>query len=194
MTLVDLRQELLQMLDLDMRVRGELAADGSLFNGYHPLMERVHRENAARLREIIEVHGWPNVDLVGAQGAEAAWMIAQHSIGEPEFMRLCRDLLLSASSLGQVPKKHFAFIDDRIHVFEGKPQRFGTQLRGGPTGLEPCALEDPGNVDAWRREVGLPDLAEVLASSRSNPPPRAQSQSVQDAAELKWRRDMGWIQ
>ena len=30
-------------------------ADGSLFEGYHPRMEAVHRHNAARLREIAEV-------------------------------------------------------------------------------------------------------------------------------------------
>jgi hypothetical protein len=54
-----LRDELLAMAAEDRAVRAELAADGSLFAGYHPRMEAVHRRNAARLTEIIEAHGWP---------------------------------------------------------------------------------------------------------------------------------------
>src|SRR5690349_3021734 len=103
----------------DQLVRAELAADGSLFEGYHPRMEAIHRANAARLREIIAAHGWPGKSLVGTDGAQAAWRIAQHAIGEPDFMRHCRDLLNEAHARGEVPGWHFAFIDDRIRVFEG---------------------------------------------------------------------------
>lgn len=49
----DLRAELVAMEADDLRVRARLAADRSLFHGYHPEMEAVHRRNAARLREII---------------------------------------------------------------------------------------------------------------------------------------------
>ena len=37
-----LRNELVQMDDHDQAVRAELAADGSLFQGYHPRMAAVH--------------------------------------------------------------------------------------------------------------------------------------------------------
>lgn len=50
-------------------------------------MEAVHRKNASRLKEIIAAHGWPDHDLVGADGTLAAWFIAQHAIGEPDFQR-----------------------------------------------------------------------------------------------------------
>lgn len=33
----------------DERVRAELAADGSLLDGYHPRMAEAHRRNASRL-------------------------------------------------------------------------------------------------------------------------------------------------
>ena len=77
------RDQLLRMDARDQTVRGELAADGSLFKGYHPRMEAVHRENAAKLRDIVLRVGWPGEKLVGKDGAHAAWRIAQHSIGEP---------------------------------------------------------------------------------------------------------------
>lgn len=44
-----LREELLATEAEDRRVRAELAADGSLFDGYHPRMAEVHRRNAGRL-------------------------------------------------------------------------------------------------------------------------------------------------
>jgi hypothetical protein len=34
-------------------------------------MEAVHRRNAARLRELIALHGWPAEDIAGKDGAEA---------------------------------------------------------------------------------------------------------------------------
>ncbi len=55
--LPSLREGLLAMAAEDRRVRAELAADGSLFDGYHPRMAEVHRRNAARLTEILDRHG-----------------------------------------------------------------------------------------------------------------------------------------
>ncbi len=67
-----MRSELVAMDDHDQVVRAQLAADGSLFQGYHPRMAAVHDTNAGRLREIIREHGWPTIALVGLEGANAA--------------------------------------------------------------------------------------------------------------------------
>jgi hypothetical protein len=64
----ELRAELLALAAEDRRVRSELAATGELLAmGYHPRMEKVHREHAARLRAILAEHGWPDEELVGAE-------------------------------------------------------------------------------------------------------------------------------
>jgi hypothetical protein len=143
-----LRDELLRMDARDQAVRVELAADGSLWKGYAPRMEKVHRENAERLREIIAKVGWPGQSLVGPDGATAAWRIAQHSIGEPDFMRWCLKLLGEASQRGDAPRWQFAMMDDRIRTFEGRPQRYGSQLRDTVNGLAPYPLEDPARGSA----------------------------------------------
>src|SRR5579862_2134209 len=82
-----LRQELIAMRAEDLRTREELLLSGELGRGYSPRMEAVQRRNARRLRQIIADHGWPDADLVGADGTLAAWFIAQHAIGEPDFQR-----------------------------------------------------------------------------------------------------------
>jgi hypothetical protein len=188
-----LRDELLRLEAYDQAVRAELAADGSLFESYHPRMAAVHRAHAARLREIISEFGWPGEAMVDRDGAKAAWLVAQHSIGEPDFMRRCRTLLDEASARGEVPRWHFALMDDRIRVYEGRPQRYGSQLRGGPDGLEPFPLEDPAKVEQWRRELGLPPLDEIIARSRAHPPPSPRDPAAKEAQEYAWRREVGWI-
>jgi hypothetical protein len=189
----ELRDQLLRMDAHDQTVRGELAADGSLFKGYHPRMEAVHRANAEKLREILKRVGWPGEKLVGKDGAVAAWRVAQHAIGEPDFMRECRKLLDEASQRGDAPRWQFAMIDDRIHAFEGSPQRYGTQLRDTVNGVAPYPLEDVKQVEKWRQEVGLPRLGELLSGLRETPPPTAEEIAEQEAAKLAWRRKVGWI-
>lgn len=126
-----LRAELTAMDDHDQAVRAELAADGSLFRGYHPRMAAVHDANAIRLREIIHEYGWPTTALVGPDGARAAHRIAQHAINHPDFMRECRRLIMEASDRGEIPRDQFAYLDDRIRVYEELPQLYGTQWRDG---------------------------------------------------------------
>jgi len=190
----ELRAELMQMDDYDQAVRAELAADGSLFDGYHPRMAAVHDANAARLRAIIVTHGWPTERLVGVDGAKAAHRIAQHSINHPDFMRECRRLLDEASTNGEVPRWQFAYIDDRIRVYEGLPQRYGTQWRDGPHGLEPYPIEDPDHVDERRAELGLPSLAELRASAPPERPLNPEAARRLEEQELAWRRAVGWIE
>src|SRR5207247_1273888 len=65
----------------------DLARDGSLFQGYHPRMEALHQRHATRLAALIDAHGWPGRSRVGEEGAQAAWLILQHAIGNPPLMR-----------------------------------------------------------------------------------------------------------
>ncbi len=188
-----LEKALLDMEAHDQAVRAELTAAGALNVTYHPRLEEVHRANSSRLRQIIAVFGWPGVALVGENGAKAAWRIALHSIGEPAFMRQCRDFIDNASQNGDAPRWQFAIIDDRIRVYEGRPQRYGTQLRPGPNGLEPHPIENEGRVNSMRMQAGLPPLARTLAQARAQPQPPAADQAASDAAELEYRRSAGWI-
>ena len=188
-----LEKALLDMEATDQAVRAELTASGALDAAYHPRLEEVHRSHSSRLRQIIAVFGWPSITLVGEKGAKAAWRIALHAISEPAFMRQCRDLIDHASEAGDAPRWQFAIIDDRIRVYEGRPQRYGTQLRLGPNGLEPHPLENEGRVNSMRMQAGLPPLAKTLAQARAQPQPTAEQQAVRDAAELEFRRTVGWI-
>ena len=55
----ELKQQLIDMVEEDQRVRAELAATGELYQGYAPRMAEVHTRNAQQLEAIIERVGWP---------------------------------------------------------------------------------------------------------------------------------------
>src|ERR1700760_3962462 len=122
-----LRQQLLTLRAEDLRVRSELEAAGELGGPYVPRMEAVHVRNAARLRELIAEHGWPAEDIAGEDGARAAWFIVQHAVGEPDFQRDTLVRLRECTAQGRVPAWNAAYLEDRIAMHEGRPQRFGTQ-------------------------------------------------------------------
>jgi hypothetical protein len=187
----NLSDELLQTDEHDQSVRSELAADGSLFEGYHPRMEAVHRRNAARLRAILDEIGWPTERLVGSDGAHAAWRIAQHAIGEPDFQRLALRLLQAAAGGGEVPAWQPAMLEDRIRMFEGRPQLYGTQLEPDAEGRpRPYPIEDPERLEERRRAVGLEPLAERLAQAEREPLPKDRERFEREYQA--WLRRVGW--
>jgi hypothetical protein len=189
-----LRQELLAMREEDLRVRQELEASGELGGPYVPRMEAVHMRNAARLRELISAHGWPSEDMAGEDGAKAAWFIAQHAVGEPDFQRQALLLLQQCAAMGCVPAWQAAYLEDRIAMHEGRPQRFGTQWMDDPSdGLtRPWRLAEPDRVNELRASAGLGPLHPI---SEPGPPlPAEQRRQLEETYEWwgKWLAGKGW--
>jgi hypothetical protein len=99
---------------------------------------------------------------VGEDGAEEAWLIALHADHDVEFQRTCRQRLEQAVERGEAPARHLAYLTDRLLVHEGKKQRYGTQVRATPEGVESFPVEDPEGLDERRTEVGLEPIQEYL--------------------------------
>jgi hypothetical protein len=180
-----------------LETRERLAADLSLFEGYHPEMRAVHEENAAVLGGVIEEHGWPASALAGEDGAEAAWLIVQHAIALPEFQRRCLKLLEDAAATGEIPAWQPAFLLDRILIYEGKPQIYGTGFDWDEDGLmSPRPIADPAAVDRRRASVGLPPLAEAAAMHRrraeEEKQPKPASYAERQRSMDDWAKSVGW--
>ena len=189
--------ELLAMAREDLDTRALLAGDGSLYAGYHPAMRAVHECNASRLLAILEIHGWPCQSLVGEAPARAAWLVLQHAIGSPALQRRGLALLRDAAARQEVPAWQVAMLEDRILVFEGREQRFGTQFDWDPQGqLSPLPIEDAANVDARRHEVGLASLAEDIEAKRAaaarDGERRPADWARREQEKLQWLQSAGW--
>lgn len=148
----DLHDELIAMLERDQLDRSGGSSGES------------DQARTERLKEIIAEHGWPTIDLVGEDGEDAAWAIAQHSDLDPAFQREALELLRDAVALGQASSGNLAYLEDRVAVASGEPQRYGTQVGCGPTGPEPATpIADEAELEARRADAGLEPYADYLA-------------------------------
>jgi hypothetical protein len=189
-----LRQELLAMRTEDRTVRQELIDSGELGGSYVPRMEDVHRKNAARLRELIELYGWPTEHIAGQDGAEAAWLIAQHAIGEPDFQRRVLALLRACVAENRVPAWHAAYLEDRIAMHEGRPQHYGTQWVQDPTDghYRPWSLSDADHLNDLRGEVGLSPMQPIPEIGTALPPEKQEEIEQNNRWWRQWFIRKGW--
>ena len=192
-----LRADFLAMVERDNRVRAELVSTGELFDGYNARMAEVHKQNAKKLERIVGEFGWPGISLVGDEGVEAAWLVLQHAIANPDLQRRCLPLLKAASEIEEIPAFQVAYLEDRICFFEGRPQRYGTQFDWDESGmLSPHPLRDPERVDEYRRSVGLGPLSEkteemrLRAAAEGHEHPRDFQKRQKEKDD--WARSVGW--
>ena len=125
----------------------------------------------------------------------ATWRIAQHAISLPAFQRLALARLREAVAAGEAPPAQAAYLEDRIHFFEGTPQRYGTQFDWDEHGqISPWTLAEPEQVDALRQSVGLGPLAEKTAQFRQAESAEHRPKDWQARHEgfLAWARSVGW--
>lgn len=191
-------EQIIHLKNKDEALRQELLESGELFDGYNERMEALHNSNAAALDQIIDSIGYPTVDKVGKEASAAAWLIIQHAISQPKFMKRCLVLLEEAVKDEQANPMQLAYLADRIAVFEGKAQRYGTQFDWDDNGeLSPNPYDDLDKVNQRRKSIGLKSLEEQTrvmrkrAKLENDRPPAGLEQRRQEYDA--WRKSVGWI-
>ncbi|MFT3728457.1 MAG: hypothetical protein QM759_11590 [Terricaulis sp.] len=192
------RGKLVAAIQRDYQTRTRLVQEGALYDGYNPEMEAVHLDNARVLDDAIAALGWPGRSKVGEDGAAAAFKILQHAISRPDLQRRGLELLLEAIPRGDASALDAAYLSDRIAMYEGREQTFGTQLDwNDATGqLSPSPIRDAANVDERRAALGLPPMADTIAEIRATaaaeggkPPEDLAQRRAQFEA---WAHRVGW--
>jgi hypothetical protein len=152
-----LRQELLAMRAADQQLRSSAAMRDSMTS-----MSFIHRMSnedslrAERLKKIVDQYGWPGKSLVGPDGATGAFLIVQHN----GFLMRPMLALMRAQPAGEVNPADLAMLEDRINTQDGKPQRFGSQLKPPTaTEMEFFPIEDLPGIEARRAAAGLVPFA-----------------------------------
>jgi hypothetical protein len=160
-------------------------------------MNELHDRNAKILSEIIDSIGYPTIDKVGKEANEATWLIIQHSIGQPEFMRTCAELLETAVRENKADLKSLAYLTDRIAVFEEKLQLYGTQFDWDENGnLSPNPFDDLNKVNERRKSIGLNSMEEQIeiiraqVESENQSPPKDFEKRKREIEQ--WKKNVGW--
>ncbi len=138
----------------------KMEAEDQIFRALIDELSGVDAKNTARLKEIVAKHGWPGKSLAGEDGAEAAWLLVQHADADVAFQKQCLELMKPLLEKGEISKRNYAYLTDRVLVAEKKPQVYGTQFERKDGDFVPFPIEDEANVDRRRQAMGLQPLAE----------------------------------
>lgn len=196
----EIAHELIERADHDLTVRQQLLDAGKLSGGYNPDMEAVHLSNAQWLHELIEQIGWPAQEQVGEAASQAAWLIVQHAIGRPAFMKQALALMEAQQTTRTIDPVNLAFLSDRIAMYTDRPQSYGTQFVSDEQGrLVPHPLDGSmEQVNQRRQQLGLNTVAERLAELTAQLPveqrntPTAADRRAERERYDAWRKRVGW--
>jgi hypothetical protein len=128
-------------------------------------MQKQDRKNTEMLKAMVQKSGWPSISIVGPRASGNAWLLVQHADHDPAFQLKALRLMEPLAARGEVSKRNYAYLYDRIMLKLNGKQRFGTQF-GGCDGsaykLRP--LEDEANVEALRKSHDLEPLGDYKKS------------------------------
>lgn len=191
-------KKIIELKEKDDKLRAKLIEKRTLSNGYNKEMEALHNENAKELKLIMEKIGFPTFDKVGEEASNAAWLIIQHSIGQPDFMKEAARLLEIAVNENKADPKYLAYLTDRIAVFEGRPQLYGTQFDWDQNGqMSPNKYDDFLKVNERRKAIGLNSIEEQIEimqkriKNENQCPPKNFEERNREYE--MWRKSVGWI-
>lgn len=178
------------MVERDLFIREGLLARGILSDTYHKEMEKVHLENAAKLKALIEKNGFPVLSNAGEKGVRLSWMIIMHAISLPDFIRECLTQIRLAAASQDYTLELLAYMEDRVLFFEGKPQLYGTNYDWQDGELKPTPIQDISSLPYRRRSMGLPPMPSEVSRVTDERPPR---DPVKKALEFElWLKRVGW--
>jgi len=123
------------------------------------IVQRDHA-NTEWLKGLVAAKGWPRRSIVGDGAAGVAWLLAQHADADPAFQLRALRLMEPLIPLGEVDRKNYAYLYDRVMLKIVGRQRYATQMTCKGGRYVPQPLESEGLVEKRRREMGLGTLRE----------------------------------
>lgn len=189
--------KIIELKNDDLTLRDKLIERGVLGEGYHKDMVDLHNRNAEILNNIMDEISYPTIDKVGEEAHEATWLIIQHAIGRPAFMKKCSKLLEEAVIENKANPLHLAYLNDRIAVHEGRPQLYGSQFDWNEKGeLSPQLFDNLTKVNERRQAIGLntiEDQTDIIRrraiNENQNPPLDYEKRKTEIN---NWRKSVGW--
>ncbi|QHL87175.1 hypothetical protein GU926_06915 [Nibribacter ruber] len=160
-----LRVELEQILDSDQAVReGFSEVKEEDRNAFFQKMQKVDSVNQAKVLTILKQYGWLPQSKVGQKAAEGIFFVIQHSPLKvietylPQMKKLAQE--------GEASKTLAAMMEDRLLMFQGKKQIYGTQAntmvtKDGTMAIWP--IENPEKVNERRKTIGFSETVEEYA-------------------------------
>jgi len=164
-----LQKELIQIFYDDQNIRHQFIEaekqygfKSSVADSLAQIMIKIDSINLQKIENILDKKGWAGKDLVGEQANMTIFLVIQHS--DLETQKKYLPMMREAVKKGNANAANLALLEDRIAMWEGRKQIYGSQLyydeKKGKYFVSP--IEDPDNVDKRRAEVGLGPISEYV--------------------------------
>jgi hypothetical protein len=116
--------------------------------------------NLAAINGIIDKYGWLGKSVIGSRGNFTLWIVIQHAPLDVEQKYL--PLLEKSVADSESRPVDLAYLKDRVLMYEGKKQIYGTQAKLGKASqiMEIWPIEDDAHVNERRAKVGLSTVEE----------------------------------
>ncbi len=139
--------------------------DADTVRQYWNYIHTIDSINTLGVSGILDTYGWPDQRLISPEASKALWLVIQHadSLTREKYL----PVLEQAAAEGKAPKNYFAYLYDRVQMFRGRFQLYGTQMGGdyeGNTVLWP--VKKMLQLDARRKAMGLRPIQEALTGYR----------------------------
>ena len=164
---IPLKRELEAIYEADQGTRRAIGPIQKLYGAKSPQLDSLFKvmqvqdaRNEARVKAIIEQYGWPGTALVGRTGCMAAFLVIQHS--DLASIQKYLPVIREEAARGGLAKANLALMEDRVLVFQDKPQVYGSQVHTNPTTgkAEFFSIADEAHVDERRATMDLGPLAD----------------------------------
>lgn len=188
-------QQLLNAVKKDKEIYKKLFDAGEFDKPvYNPEMRQCHEENADLLEKFLEKFGWPFPQDYGKEVHEAAWFIAIHAVSRPALIKRVAVLMHDAYKAGKIPGNYYANFYDRIELYEGRQQLYGTHLYQSKTGWQAHYLKDPETVNERRKFLDLQSLEDWIAECNLDGSGISDvDEQVHQKGFESWRKETGWL-
>lgn len=122
----------------------------------------VDAKNTAALKEILQGldKKWVTLSEFGQEADKDAWLLVQHADQDRQFQKEILARLYELCAQHETNAQNVAYLYDRLAVAEVRPQKYGTQFAVKDGTLVFNEIEDPINIDARRKHMGLSTFKE----------------------------------
>jgi hypothetical protein len=163
-----LRQKLAQIEQQDQQIRTDIMAVGMDSKEAIPLFQRMRQVDSVNqiyVRHLLATSGWPARSQVGEAGARTIFLVVQHS--NRAFIAQQLPALRRLVKQGEASPTDAALMEDRLRMFSGKKQQYGTQTadwvrRDGTLVIWP--IQHPAQVNQRRQRLGFTTTVEQNAA------------------------------
>lgn len=122
--------------------------------------------NALFVADVLKKYGFPTAQMVGRKGVMEFFMLVQHS-HSPELIREALGKARPLMLRGEMARHDYALMIDRLRMYQGKDQIYGSQVSEDGGKVEALPIQDRASVDRRREIMEMEPFDAYLRSFQS---------------------------